>query len=153
MKPNVAHLLLCFSLLNLLCGCGSSPRDRLVGRWHGRVQFDDEAVEDKLGEANNPITKAVVEKLVTAAESGTMDCELKGDGEFTLTMELGPLSQDTYGQWEVVRQDAKEVTIRFTDPKGNIQDRTFKFLDDDTFTIDAPGKLKGLAVFKCTRVP
>ena len=152
MKRSVLRRLLCLSLIGFLSGCGTSSRDKLVGRWHGTLQFEEAAVERKLGQANNPIAKAVLEKIINAAEAGTMDFELKPDGEFTLTMKLGPLSKDTYGRWEVVEEDGDGTTIRLTHPDGDVQQQTIKFLNPDSFVIDAPGKLKGLAVFKCTRV-
>lgn len=137
----------------LLTGCGRSAKERLVGRWQGRIEFDDAKVEQKLQEVSaNPIKRAVVEKLIEGAKAGTMDFELKRDGSYTLTLKLGPIDRDTYGKWEVLEQRGNQATVRLTDHKGKSETATITFEDNNTVTTDAPQELRDVAIFKCERV-
>jgi hypothetical protein len=138
----------------LFLGCAPTAEDKLVGRWKGGLEIDDASVQQELASAgSNPIQKALVEKFIQAIESGTIDVELKADGSYTSTVRLGPLSKDAYGQWEVVRETGDQATIRMTDHNGQAQEPTVRFEEDGTLAIDAPDAAKGLAVFRCKRVP
>jgi len=154
MAEQTLRLSLPLSLLALLLtGCGRSAQERLVGRWQGRLEFDDAKVEQKLQEVSaNPIQKAVVEKLIEGAKSGTMDFELKRDGSFTLTTKVGRVKSDTYGQWEVLDAVRNQATVRLTDHAGKVETATITFVDINTVTTDAPEQLSDVAIFKCRRI-
>lgn len=149
----------CMSLLSVcllavvLTGCGKSAKNRLVGRWQGRIEFDDAKVDQKLQEsANSPIQRAIVEKLIKGFESGTLDFELKSDGSYTSTMKFGRVTTDKYGKWEVVEQNGNRATVRLTNHDGNVETPTITFSDNDTFTTDARGPVSEIAAFRCKRV-
>jgi hypothetical protein len=137
----------------VLTGCGKSAKNRLVGRWQGRIEFDDAKVDQKLQEsANSPIQRAIAEKMIKGFESSTFDIELKKDGSFTSTLKIGPMTTNGYGKWEVVNQKGNRATIRLTDQDGKVQTPTITFSDNDTFTTDATGPVSEIAVFRCKRV-
>ena len=136
-----------------LAGCAPSAKEKLVGHWKGIVEFDDEKVQQKLDEAgSNKFAKALVEKLIEAIKSGTVDMELKEDNSFTSTIKLGPFSKDGYGTWEVLGENETQAVVRFAHHGGKIEDKTLIFAGNDSFSTDIPGEGKDLAVFRCNRV-
>ena len=106
-------MLLCLAVLLLLnSGCGPSAKDRLAGKWQGSVEFDDAAVDQRLAaEGSNPIKTAVVQKVLEGLESGTISMELEGHDSYTSTSQLGPLSKDDYGIWQVLSETEGGATV------------------------------------------
>lgn len=138
------------SLLSV--GCAPSAKEKLVGKWRGGVEFDDEAVQQKLDEAGNPVATAIVKKMIEAFESGTMDIQLKADDSYTSSTQLGPFSKADYGTWEIVNEQSTQATIRFASHEGNVQDATVLFSEKDVITAPFTGQGAGLGAFRCNRV-
>ena len=136
----------------LIVGCAPSAKDKLVGKWRGGVDFDDEAVQQKLDEAGNPGASSIVKKMIEAFESGTMDIELKADDSYTSNTQLGPLSKADFGKWEVVNEQSTQATIRFTSHEGNVQEAAVLFSEKDVITAPFTGQGAGLGAFRCNRV-
>ena len=136
-----------------LAGCEPSAKEKLVGHWRGSVEFDDEKVQKKLDKAgSNKFARALVEKVIEAIKSGTLELELKADNSFTSTIKLGRFSRDGYGNWEVLGENEMQAVVRLAQHGGKIEDWTLRFSGNDSFVTDIPGEGKDLAVFRCNRV-
>lgn len=138
----------------LVSGCGPTAKDKLVGQWTGSVQFDDDAVQQRLEQdGNNLIKEAIVKKILEALASGTIDLEFKADASYTSTSRLGPFSENDYGKWEIVDETAQRATIRMTNHAGKIQETSIVFADQHVVSAPLTGQAAGLGEFRCTRMP
>ncbi|MDG2384501.1 MAG: hypothetical protein P8N76_22725 [Pirellulaceae bacterium] len=143
---------LCFLLAILLSGCGTSAKDKLVGHWTGKVEIDNAKYQQKLKETSgHPIQKALVEELIRAVKLGSMDFDLKDDDSYTLSIKLGPLSKDSYGDWKVLQDKGDRIKVQLTDHNGVTDQQTLVFKDANTFTVEAEGEASEFAVFRCRR--
>ena len=147
--------LVCLAVLLLLTsGCGPSAKDRLAGKWQGSVEFDDAAVDQRLAaEGSNPIKTAVVQKVLEGLESGTISMELKADDSYTSTSQLGPISKDDYGIWQVLSETEGGATVALTSHEGKTSNIDVVFSEEVIITAPLTGEADGLGVFRCTRVP
>jgi hypothetical protein len=142
------------TVLAIIAGCAPSAKDKLVGNWHGGVEFDDAAVEQRIQEAgNNPVARALATKAVEAFESGSMSITLKDDGSYTSSAVLGPLSKDDFGTWEIVAEQPTEARVRFTSHGGDVQEATVLFSEQEVVTVPFQGQGAGLGHFRCTKAP
>lgn len=156
MVRNRIHVAICIGILIAIAatGCGRSPKQRLVGKWQGAIEFDEQAVQKQREKVSkNVIAKAFLEKAIEGFESGTVNIELKADNSFTLTVEIGPFKRASFGKWEVVSAIGNLVVVRLIDQNHRVEQVSLKFVDNNTFTMDIIGKdAQDLAVFRCNRV-
>jgi len=132
----------------MLTGCGPTPKDKLVGDWRGKLKVDREKVDAKT--AGNPIAKAIVGKVLEAAEDGLMEIELKEDNTYEMEVTLG-LTKKTTGVWSVLSANGDQINVQVAENDGESNTMTLTMIDDDTFSIPANGEAGEYAKFICRR--
>jgi hypothetical protein len=131
-------IVLSSALLLPLIGCGPSAADRLVGRWEGSLQVDQDEVNRQQASAQSPLEKGLQNFALTGLKSMKMTLEFQADGQMAMSISLGPLNESRGGTWEVVRQQSDQVTIKSVDEKGIEQESVLTFQDPDTFLMQPP---------------
>ncbi|HTN76351.1 MAG TPA: hypothetical protein VL096_13930 [Pirellulaceae bacterium] len=132
-------------------GCGPSVKDKLTGKWRGKLKLDPAAVEKKKAEADNPIVAAAAEALVKEVErSASLDVDFKADGTMTEDLHFGERSEHAAGSWEVKSVEGNKVVLLLKKTKGN-DDFNLTLADDfltgnGGFTVDSPAVTQGLGV-------
>ena len=112
-------------------GCNhstSSPEQRLLGRWQGTLQIDQDLAADTL-----------TPEQIAEIQGATMLVEFQADG----TMNLGVTGKPTQatGTWELVKTGANTITILSTESDGKSTDLQLHFSDDNVFAMPLPGPL------------
>lgn len=144
----------CWGMLALLAGtllslgCGPSPESRLVGKWQGKIEVDEAAVDARL-EKDGPFARAMLKPLLTnMAQNATFDVEFRDDGTHTSRFKLGPVDKTQSGTWKVKAAEGDRVTLTLVED-GRTHDETL-ILGDKSFTMEAPGEAEGLAKVRFT---
>lgn len=126
---------------------------RLLGTWSGVVEIDQKAVDRRLDQSkSNPLVRAFAQQTVEALRTGQLELQLRGDGSYTLSLKVGPLTNTSSGQWTVTEELGARVTIEFTPQQGAVEYRQLHFEGKDSFRTDLPKDLAGLGQFRCRRV-
>ena len=79
--------------------------------------------------------------------------ELKADDSYTSTSQLGPLSKDDYGIWQVLSETEGGATVALTSHEGKTSNIDVVFSEEAIITAPLTGEANGLGVFRCTRMP
>ncbi len=151
-----------FALCLLVCcvasfvGCGPSVKDKLAGKWQGKLTLDQAAVDKKKAEASNPIEAMAAEMLFKSlAENASLVVELNADGTMTQNLSAGLIKQSSSGKWELKSVDGNNVVLLLKESKGD-KDMPIT-LDPDFlsgtggFVVDSPDMTQGVGSIKFTR--
>ena len=150
MRPDASVTIALSTLFTfgLLCGtgsvgcnhAGSSPEQRLLGKWQGTLQIDKELAADTL-----------TPEQIDSIQGAAMLVEFQANG----TMNLGVTGQPTQatGTWELVDAAEDTITIVSTESDGKSTDLQLHFSDHDLFAMPLPGPLAkaGLMEFRRLR--
>jgi hypothetical protein len=133
----------------LFSGCGTSgagpgaskaanvPRsaaERIAGAWQGTMLIDDEAVAGKL----------------TAEELARLEgLEM---GTLLLTGVAGDKPYTSRNQWELVREDGQEITIKSIEPSGQEKEIVLVFEGDDVFLLPMKTEVAELGAMRFERL-
>jgi hypothetical protein len=140
----------------LFSGCGTSgagpgaskaanvPRsaaERIAGAWQGTMLIDDEAVAGKL----------TAEELARL-EGLEMGMEFHPDGSLLLTGVAGDKPYTSRNQWELVREDGQEITIKSIEPSGQEKEIVLVFEGDDVFLLPMKTEVAELGAMRFERL-
>lgn len=111
-------LLFCLVAMGAV-GCGPTVKDRLAGKWSGKLELDSAAVERKAAEAPDPVSAMVAKAAITALGSSlSFEMDLQPDGTFSSESRFNKLSEKSTGTWEVKAADDKQATIAVSEKSG-----------------------------------
>lgn len=157
--------------INVLVGCGSqtantpvadaqqpgapqasaSPTDRLIGRWQGTMQVNEEAVRAAVGPDK-------VEAALTSLQAMQMQMDFRPDGLLLLAGENHGKPYESQASWELVSQEGERVTLRSVEqaaaPGVAPQEKTIdiRFEGQDSFTMPLQTEVADLGSLRFTRV-
>ncbi|MFO0818176.1 MAG: hypothetical protein U1A77_09565 [Pirellulales bacterium] len=138
---------------NRLVAIPGRGEQRLHGTWIGKVEIDSDAMNAKLREFEaNPLQKLLFQGISASLASGKLELGFLEHGEFSVDLQMGPLSTKATGNWRVVESSPTGVTVELQPKTGPSDTRRLLFIDDDTFTTDLPGEARSLGRFRCERL-
>jgi hypothetical protein len=144
------------ALLVLSCtmiGCGESRSERIVGIWEGQIELQEAAVQKELdGAAADPNRLKVLRERFDQMRKTVLNVRFKETGQMDMTADIGPISQDASFTWEITERDGDKVNIKSVESQGAEEQLQVVFLDDDTFTMDAPGDNPNIGLMRFHRL-
>ena len=115
--------------------------ERIAGAWQGTMLVDDEAVAGKLSE----------QELAQLSEL-QMGMEFRADGSLLLTGVANDKPYTSRNQWELVRDDGQEVTIKSIEPSGQEKEIVLVFEGDDIFLLPMKTEVAELGAMRFERL-
>jgi hypothetical protein len=158
--------LLVLASVSLLAGCGSKtsnapvattlessakPTDRLIGRWQGTMQVNEEAVRAAI-----PADK--VEAAITSLQAMRMEMDFRQDGTLLLAGENHGKPYESQASWELVSEDGEKMTLRSVEktalPGAEPQEKTIdiRFDGQDSFTMPLQTEVAELGSLRFSRL-
>lgn len=132
-------------LLVGVVGCGSSAPpaavERLPGKWHGEMIVYEDAVQGKL-----PPEK------IAELSAMQMDFEFRQDGTMALSGDHKGQAYTTRGQWQMVKQEGDNLTIKSVEQGGSEKDINIEFDGSDTFFVPLQTEVAELGAMRFTRL-
>jgi hypothetical protein len=132
-------------LLVGVVGCGSSAPpaaiERLPGKWHGEMIVYEDAVQGKL-----PPEK------IAELSAMQMDFEFRQDGTMALSGDHKGQAYTTQGQWQMVKQEGDNLTIKSIEQGGSEKDINIEFDGSDTFFVPLQTEVAELGAMRFTRL-
>ncbi len=132
-------------LVSGLAGCGSSAPpaaiERLPGKWHGEMIVYEDAVQGKL-----PPEK------IAELSAMQMDFEFRQDGTMALSGDHKGQAYTTQGQWQMVKQEGDNLTIKSIEQGGSEKDINIEFDGSDTFFVPLQTEVAELGAMRFTRL-
>lgn len=115
--------------------------ERIAGAWQGTMLVDDEAVAGKLSAQQ-------LEQLETLE----MGMEFLPDGSLLLSGIAGDKPYTSRNQWELVRDNGQEITIKSIEPSGQEKEIVLVFEGDDVFLLPMKTEVAELGAMRFERL-
>ena len=138
-----------------LAGCSAkSAEERLVGKWKGKVEINEQAVADELAKTGDADS---AKQVFEALETMEVDIEFKADGKLSMSAEAqtpaGADTQSISGKWQVIADDGDEITIEsLYDGEEEAEKIDIKLEGDDAFSTRPPGPNHEIGVLRMKRM-
>jgi hypothetical protein len=137
-----------------LAGCGKSAEERLVGKWKGKVELNEEAITKELAKTGDD---ASAKQVFEALQSMEVDIEFAADGKLSMSAAAqtpaGDDTQSITGKWQVVSQDGDQITIEsIYEGEKEPEQIDIKLEGDDAFSTRPPGPNHEIGVLRMRRM-
>lgn len=139
----------------VLAGCGGkSAQERLVGKWRGQVELNEEAVTKELAKTGDDSNARLV---FEALESMEVDIEFQADGKLNMSAAAqtpaGADKQSVSGKWQVVSQEGDNITIKsIYEGEQQAEQIDIHLESDDAFSTRPPGPNREIGVLRMRRL-
>jgi hypothetical protein len=136
-------------------GCSAkSAEERLVGKWKGKVEINEQAVADELAKTGDADSaKQVFEALQTMQ----VDIEFQAGGKLNMSAAAqtpaGADTQSITGTWNVIAHDGDQITIESHYEGDDVAEEIeIKLEGDDAFSTRPPGPNHEIGVLRMKRM-
>ena len=126
---------------------------RLVGKWHGKLEIDQQAVTQLFKDAGR---EDQLETALDTYQNMEMTMGFEEGGKMTMSIKIvtDETSEENHGlgHWELVRDEGNMSIVKSQEEGSQEQEIEMSFKDPDHFQMLPKGPFRNAAVIKFSRI-